>query len=106
MLYLLIIIIGMFLVALFNKFLIVLISMATFRSPAVALMPALTPPHLRSEGNAIINLCGGAGSLVGMIAGSIITIFFNMIYGKGNFDETIQNKNYLQNLWAFFKSKK
>lgn len=63
-------------------------TMSLWRAPVVALMPDLTPSELRSEGNAIINLCGGAGSLVGMIAGSIITIFFNMIYGKGNFDET------------------
>ncbi len=63
-------------------------TMSLWRAPVVALMPDLTPSELRSEGNAIINLCGGAGSLVGMIAGSIITIFFNMIYGEGNFDET------------------
>ena len=63
-------------------------TMSLWRAPVVALMPDLTPSELRSEGNAIINLCGGAGSLVGMIAGSIITIVFNTIYGKGNFDET------------------
>lgn len=63
-------------------------TMSLWRAPVVALMPDLTPSELRSEGNAIINLCGGAGSLVGMIAGSIITIFFNMIYGEGNFNET------------------
>ena len=34
----------------------VLISMATFRSPAVALMPDVTVKPLRSKGNAIINL--------------------------------------------------
>ena len=44
-------------------------SMSLWRAPAVALMPALTPPHLRSEGNAIINLMGGVGSVLGMVAG-------------------------------------
>lgn len=46
-------------------------SMSLWRAPAVALMPDLTPPHLRSEGNAIINLMGGLGSAVGMVAGTI-----------------------------------
>ena len=63
-------------------------TMSLWRAPVVALMPDLTPSELRSEGNAIINLCGGAGSLVGMIAGTIITLAFNAIYGKGTFDET------------------
>ncbi len=63
-------------------------TMSLWRAPVVALMPDLTPSELRSEGNAIINLCGGAGSLVGMIAGTIITFVFNAIYGKGTFDET------------------
>ncbi len=63
-------------------------TMSLWRAPVVALMPDLTPSELRSEGNAIINLCGGAGSLVGMIAGTIITFVFNAIYGKDNFAES------------------
>lgn len=51
--------------------LLVLIAMATFRSPAVALMPDVTPKPLRSQANAIINLCGGAG---GAIAAFIYTV--------------------------------
>ena len=46
-------------------------SMSLWRAPVVALMPDLTPPHLRSEGNAVINLMGGIGSAVGMVAGTI-----------------------------------
>ena len=46
-------------------------SMSLWRAPVVALMPDLTPPELRSEGNAIINLMGGIGSAVGMVAGTI-----------------------------------
>lgn len=64
-------------------------SMSLWRAPVVALMPDLTPSELRSEGNAIINLCGGAGGLVGMIAGSVLAIIFNAIYGKDNYDEII-----------------
>ncbi len=51
--------------------LIVLIAMATFRSPAVALMPDVTPKPLRSQANAMINLVGGVG---GAIAFLIYTI--------------------------------
>ncbi len=44
--------------------LVVLISMATFRSPAVALMPDVTVKPLRSKANAIINLTGTAGAMI------------------------------------------
>ena len=40
---------------------LVLISMSVYRSPAVALMPDITPKPLRSKGNAIINLMGAVG---------------------------------------------
>ena len=46
-------------------------SMSLWRAPVVALMPDLTPPALRSEGNAVINLMGGVGGAVGMIAGKL-----------------------------------
>ncbi|MBQ8575459.1 MAG: MFS transporter [Clostridia bacterium] len=46
-------------------------SMSLWRAPVVALMPDLTPPQLRSEGNAVINLMGGIGSAVGMVAGTL-----------------------------------
>ena len=44
--------------------LVVLIAMATFRSPAVALMPDVTVKPLRSKANAIINLTGTAGAMI------------------------------------------
>lgn len=40
---------------------LVLLSMAVYRSPAVALMPDITPKPLRSKGNAVINLMGALG---------------------------------------------
>lgn len=40
-----------------------LISMAMYRSPAVALMPDLTPKPLRSGANAVINLMGAVGGV-------------------------------------------
>ena len=51
--------------------LVTLISMATFRSPAVALMPDVTIKPLRSKGNAIINLMGTAGGILVLVLGMI-----------------------------------
>ncbi len=44
-----------------------LIAMGSYRSPAVALMPDLTPKPLRSKANAIINLMGAAGGMVTLV---------------------------------------
>lgn len=51
--------------------LVVLLAMATFRSPAVALMPDVTVKPLRSKGNAIINLMGTAGGISVLVLGMI-----------------------------------
>lgn len=51
--------------------LLVLVAMATFRSPAVALMPDITVKPLRSKGNAIINLMGTAGGILVLVLGMI-----------------------------------
>ena len=51
--------------------LLTLISMATFRSPAVALMPDVTIKPLRSKGNAIINLMGTAGGIIILVFGMV-----------------------------------
>ena len=51
--------------------LVVLLAMATFRSPAVALMPDVTVKPLRSKGNAIINLTGTAGGILVLVLGMI-----------------------------------
>lgn len=53
--------------------------MSLWRAPVVALMPDLTPPHLRSEGNAIINLCGGVGGLLGMLSGTVILAVMKLL---------------------------
>ncbi len=68
-------------------------SMSLWRAPVVALMPDLTPPHLRSEGNAVINLMGGIGSAVGMVAGTIgialCTIFAGYTKAEIKANETL-----------------
>ena len=53
----------LFVIALFA----LLVSMGLYRSPAVALMPDLTPNKLRSKGNAIINLMGAVGGVYTLI---------------------------------------
>ena len=53
-----------------------LVSMGLYRSPAVALMPDLTPNKLRSKGNAVINLMGAVG-------GVYTLIMIKLLVGKG-----------------------
>ena len=59
-----------------------LLSMAIFRSPAVALMPDVTVKPLRSKGNAIINLMGTAG---GMLVLGLGIVFKTSTAGKTDF---------------------
>ncbi len=49
-----------------------LIAMGTYRSPAVALMPDLTPKPFRSRANAVINLMGALGGIIYLILASIL----------------------------------
>lgn len=55
--------------------------MSLWRAPCVALMPDLTPSNLRSEGNAIINLMGGLGGAIGLVAGTIVTVIYCAVTG-------------------------
>lgn len=64
---------GLFVVALFAT----LLSMGLYRSPAVALMPDLTPNHLRSRANAVINLMGAVGGVYALI-------MIKLLVGKGD----------------------
>lgn len=59
------------LIVFISTLLVVLIAMATFRSPAVALMPDVTIKPLRSKGNAIINLTGTAGAILVLVLGMV-----------------------------------
>ena len=49
--------------AFFTVLLLLLLAMGSYRSPAVALMPDVTPKPLRSKANAIINLMGALGGV-------------------------------------------
>ncbi len=66
---------------------LLLIAMGTFRSPAVALMPDVTPKPLRSKGNAIINLMGAVGGVLYLI----ITTF---LYSKSR-TEGLEHVSYV-----------
>jgi len=47
-----------------------LVSMAFWRTPVVALMPDITPSQFRSQANGIINLMGGVGTIIASLVGS------------------------------------
>lgn len=51
---------------------LLLIAMGTYRSPAVALMPDVTPKPLRSRANAIINLMGAVGGILYLVITSVL----------------------------------
>lgn len=51
---------------------LLLIAMGTYRSPAVALMPDVTPKPLRSKGNAVINLMGAAGGILYLLISGVL----------------------------------
>ena len=63
--------------------LVTLIAMATFRSPAVALMPDVTIKPLRSKGNAIINLMGTAGGIIVLVLG--------IVFATGSVENSMMN---------------
>jgi len=103
------------LVGFIGVLLIVLISMATFRSPAVALMPDVTIKPLRSKGNAIINLMGTAGGIIVLAFSSIFGISKNpymsytgyviatcvvMLVGLGVFIATVKEKKWAEEMEA------
>ena len=49
-----------------------LVAMGTYRSPAVALMPDVTPKPLRSRANAIINLMGAVGGIIYLAVAAVM----------------------------------
>ncbi len=51
---------------------LLLIAMGSYRSPAVALMPDVTPKPLRSKANAIINLMGAIGGVIYLAVAAVL----------------------------------
>jgi MFS family permease len=103
------------LVGFIGVLLVVLVSMAIFRSPAVALMPDVTVKPLRSKGNAVINLMGTAGGIIVLAFSSIFGISKNpymsytgyviatcvvMLVGLGIFIATVKEKKWADEMEA------
>ena len=55
-----------------NRYGFIVNDIGNFISPAVALMPDLTPKPLRSKGNAVINLMGAVGGVYALIMISLL----------------------------------
>jgi len=51
---------------------VMLLAMAVFRTPVIALMPDLTPSPLRSQANGVINLMGGLGGVLAFLGGGLL----------------------------------
>jgi maltose/moltooligosaccharide transporter len=49
-----------------------MLSMAFWRTPVVALMPDITPSQFRSQANGIINFMGGLGAIISFLGGSAL----------------------------------
>jgi len=47
-----------------------LLSMALWRTPVIALMPDITPSKYRSQANGVINFMGGIGSIIAFLVGA------------------------------------
>ena len=51
---------------------LLLLSMAIWRTPVVALMPDITPSRYRSQANGIINMMGGLGAIIAFLGGATL----------------------------------
>ncbi len=47
-----------------------LLAMAVYRTPVIALMPDITPSQYRSQANGVINFMGGVGAIIAFLVGS------------------------------------
>jgi len=47
-----------------------LLAMAVYRTPVIALMPDITPSQFRSQANGVINFMGGVGAIIAFLVGS------------------------------------
>ncbi|MBQ5994867.1 MAG: MFS transporter [Clostridia bacterium] len=54
-------------------------TMSIWRSPVVSLMPDFTPSHLQSDANAVINIMGGIGQMIGFVIGTIATALVGLL---------------------------
>ena len=53
--------------------------MSVWRSPVVSLMPDFTPSALQSDANAVINIMGGIGQMIGLVIGTLATALVGLL---------------------------
>jgi len=58
---------------------LIILAQTVIRTPAVSLMPDVTPSPLRSPGNAMINLIGGVGGGIGFLIYTVTFMFADKI---------------------------
>ncbi len=64
---------------------LLLVAMGVYRSPAVALMPDVTPKPLRSRGNAVINLMGAVGGILYLALAAVLYPASRKVAGHVNY---------------------
>ena len=65
--------------------------MSVWRSPVVSLMPDFTPSHLQSDANAVINIMGGIGQMMGFVIGTIAAALCG-IFGMAELSSALKAK--------------
>ncbi len=65
--------------------------MSVWRSPVVSLMPDFTPSALQSDANAVINIMGGIGQMVGFVVGTIAAALTGIL-GMTEISEALKAK--------------
>ena len=53
--------------------------MSIWRSPVVSLMPDFTQSKLQSDANAVINIMGGIGQMIGLVIGTIVAVVAGLL---------------------------
>ena len=66
-------------------------TMSIWRSPVVSLMPDFTPSSLQSDANAVINIMGGIGQMIGFVVGTIATALVGL-FGFTGMQEVLKAK--------------
>ena len=65
--------------------------MSIWRSPVVSLMPDFTPSSLQSDANAVINIMGGIGQVLGFVIGTIVATLAGL-FGLSGMAEMLKAK--------------
>ena len=66
-------------------------TMSVWRSPVVSVMPDFTPSKYQSDANAVINIMGGIGQMVGFVVGTIAAMLVGLL-GFTTLKENLQAK--------------